>query len=253
MSGFRILIADSDPLVRKSLRDDLKSANDEIFLASSRAEALQIVERESLDLIITDIMLPDVEICRDMRQRSAANIIVTSAAGENEKYQTQCLKAGAARFLPKPFTSEELKSCLEPIIRQKQSTLAEGTSNKNIFKCGNLKIAFAQRRITLSEQDIKLTPTEFSILEQLAVNAGKVITHTTLINKIWGNEYSHEREYLRIFVNRLRRKLEADPTNPKLIITLPWIGYKLNVPESDPEEIEDRNEDTENVLVGSRA
>jgi two-component system, OmpR family, KDP operon response regulator KdpE len=250
MGGFRILIADSDPTVRKSLRDDLKSTNDDVFLASSKSEALQIIQNESLDLIITDIMLPDAEFCIDMRQRSKANIIVTSSLPENEKYQAQCLKAGADKFLTKPFTTEELKSCLEPILKRQQSSLSERISAKTVFKSGNLKIVFAERRVTLSDREIQLTPTEYSILEELAINAGKVITHTTLISKIWGNEYSHEREYLRIFVNRLRRKLEADPSNPTLIITLPWIGYRLDIPETPVEGLEENKKEPVDMLVG---
>jgi two-component system KDP operon response regulator KdpE len=147
-------------------------------------------------------------------------------------YKIKCLNAGVDGFLPKPFSMQDLMACTEPILKRNAEEISKAEPTKTSLVSGELKIEFAARRVTISNRDIKLSPTEFDILKELALNAGKVLTHNLLISRIWGSEYCHEREYLRIFVNRLRRKLEPTPGKPTIIVTIPWIGYKLNLPES---------------------
>jgi two-component system, OmpR family, KDP operon response regulator KdpE len=225
MSRFRVLIADSDPKIRAKISESLQSMADDIFQVTSKSEAFQVIEKESLDLIITDIMLPDLEICRQIRERSNASIIVTGSLIDNDKYKALCLGSGAAKYLAKPFTMEEFLAFTAPII--KRNKLIESSSNDSVFVNGDLKIEFAARRVTRCDREIWLTPTEFNILQELALNAGKVLTHDLLIKTIWGAGPGHAREYLRIFVNRLRKKLEPDPGKPDIVMTVPWVGYKL--------------------------
>jgi two-component system KDP operon response regulator KdpE len=147
-----------------------------------------------------------------------------SARGD-EKDKVTCLELGADDYLTKPFSIKELMSRIKAVLRR---TEAIGTTpTQSSFTAGALEINFAQRRVTVTGKEVKLTPTEFSLLQELVLNAGKVLTHTHLLNKVWGMEYREEREYLRVFIRRLRAKLGRDPTAPQHIINVPAVGYKF--------------------------
>lgn len=222
-----ILIVDDDIGVLKFVRANLQSSDYETLVAMDGKEALQLVEKELPDLIILDIVMPKMdgfEVCRRIRQWSQIPIIMLSARHEiGEK--VKCLNSGADDYVTKPFGVNELRARVHAILRRSQSV-----GNHPVvptFSCGDLEINFVQRRVTVAGQEVKLTPTEYNLLVELALGTGKVLTHTHLLNKVWGPEYRGEREYLRVFIGRLRRELEGGKNHRKYIITIPGVGYQL--------------------------
>ena len=227
MHKSRILIVDDDPCVLKSVRANLQARDCQTLTAVNGVEALQVVERELPDLIILDITMPEMggfEVCERIREWSQIPIIMLSArhdVGEKAK----CLDAGADDYITKPFGVNELVARVRAVLRRTKN--AGTPSTRPNFTSGDLEINFVERRVTVAGRKIKLTPTEYSLLQELALNAGRVFPHTTLLGRIWGPEYAEEREYLRVFVGRLRKEIERDPTNPEHIITIPGVGYQF--------------------------
>jgi two-component system KDP operon response regulator KdpE len=229
-----ILIVDDDPAILRLLSTNLKARGYEIFTATDGEESLEAVQKDFIDLIILDLMMPKVdgvEVCRRVREWSDVPIIILSARGdENDK--VKCLDLGADDYLTKPFGIAELMARIKTAFRHRgDPTVSPALST---FTCDGLEINFAKRRVTVNGKEITLTPTEFALLQQLAVNSDKVLTHNMLLQSVWGNEYSSEKEYLRVFVGRLRRKLEPDPKNPKYIQTIPGVGYHIATSSAAP-------------------
>ena len=227
MEKQRILVVDDDTAILRLLSTNLKARGYEVLTATDGEEALEAVQKDYIDLIILDIMMPKVDgiqVCRHIREWSDIPIIILSARGdENDK--VKCLELGADDYLTKPFGIAELMARINTAFRHRgDASVAPAQSS---FTCDGLEINFAKRRVTVKGEEITLTPTEFSLLQQLAVNSDKVLTHSMLLHSVWGTEYSSEKEYLRVFVGRLRRKLEPDPKNPRYIHTIPGVGYHL--------------------------
>jgi DNA-binding response OmpR family regulator len=233
----RILIVDDDPGIINLLREELIDMDYKPLVAMDGAEALQIMERELPDLLILDIKMPKMdgfEVCRRLREWSQVPIIMLSARG-GEEDKVECFNLGADDYITKPFATNELISRVNAVLRR---TKAAGTiSNLPPLASGDIKINLAERRLTVAGNEVRLTPTEYGILQEFMINAGKVLTHAHLLNRVWGPEYGGEREYLRVFIGRLRHKLEADPANPKYIITVFGVGYQFKTygipPKSD--------------------
>lgn len=227
MDKKRILVVDDDTAILRLLSTNLKARGYEVLTATDGEQALEVVQKEYIDLIILDIMMPKVDgvqVCRHIREWSDIPIIILSARGdENDK--VKCLELGADDYLTKPFGIAELMARINTAFRH--SGDASVTPAQSSFTCDGLEINFAKRRVTVKGKEITLTPTEYALLQQLAVNSDKVLTHSMLLHSVWGNEYSSEKEYLRVFVGRLRRKLEPDPKNPRYIHTIPGVGYHL--------------------------
>ena len=227
MDKKHILIVDDDPAILRLLSTNLKARGYEVSSAANGEESLEAVQCNFIDLIILDIMMPKVdgvEVCRRIREWSDVPIIMLSAKGD-EKDKVKCLELGADDYLTKPFGIAELMARINTAFRHRgDPTVAPAQPN---FALGSLEINFAKRRVTVDGKEITLTPTEYSLLQHLAVNADKVLTHSMILQSVWGNEYSSEKEYLRVFVGRLRRKLEPDQQNPKYIQTVPGVGYHL--------------------------
>jgi len=227
MEKKRILVVDDDTAILRLLSTNLKARGYEVITATDGEEALETVQKDYIDLIILDIMMPKVDgiqVCRHIREWSDIPIIILSARGdENDK--VKCLELGADDYLTKPFGIAELMARVNTAFRHRgDASVAPAQSS---FTCDGLEINFAKRRVTVKGNEITLTPTEYSLLQQLAVNSDKVLTHSMLLHSVWGTEYSSEKEYLRVFVGRLRRKLEPDPKNPRYIHTIPGVGYHL--------------------------
>ena len=190
-------------------------------------EALHTIEMELPDLVILDIMMPKLdgfEVCRRLREWSQIPVIMLSARGD-ESDKVKCLDLGADDYITKPFGASELIARVKAVLRRTEAATTVPT--KPSFTSGDLEINFAQRQVAVSGKEVKLTPTEYTLLQEFALNAGKVLTHTYLLNKVWGPEYREEREYLHVFIRRLRAKLEPDPANPKCIMTVSGIGYQF--------------------------
>jgi two-component system KDP operon response regulator KdpE len=228
MHHTNILIVDDEPATLKLLRANLKTDGYNTLSAIDGAEALTVIEEKMPDLVVLDIMMPKVdgfEVLQRVREWSQLPIIVLSARGDSED-KIKCLDMGADDYISKPFNVNELLARVRTVLRRVE---AIGNTNSTVpsISSGELEVNFAQRKVTISGAEIKLTPTEFRLLEELMVNAEKVLTHTHLLNKVWGPEYRGEREYLHTFVRRLRAKIEPEPTNPRYIITVPAIGYQF--------------------------
>ncbi len=227
MKKTRILVVDDELSIIKFLRANLEARDYVVLAAMDGAEAIQTIEMELPDLVILDIMMPKLdgfEVCRRLREWSQIPVIMLSAQGD-ESDKVKCLDLGADDYITKPFGASELIARVKAVLRRTEAATAIPTQPS--FTSGDLEVNFAQRQVTVAGKEVKLTPTEYTLLQEFALNAGKVLTHTYLLNKVWGPEYREEREYLHVFVRRLRAKLEPDPTNPKYIMTVPGVGYQF--------------------------
>lgn len=227
MRNRRILIVDDEVSVVKLLRSNLEANDVRTLTATNGAEALQTIEMELPDLMILDIMMPQMdgfEVCRRVREWSQIPIIMLSGKDDTMD-KVKCLDLGADDYITKPFTLDELMARVRAVFRRTET--ADTVPTQPSFTSGDLTINFAERWVTVAGSEVRLTPTEYSLLQELALNAGKVLTHTHLLRKVWGPRYNEEREYLRVFIGRLRAKLEPAPANPKYIITVPGVGYKF--------------------------
>jgi two-component system KDP operon response regulator KdpE len=227
MDKKRILVVDDDPAILRLLSNNLKARGYEVITATNGEESLEAVQREFIDLIILDIMMPKVdgvEVCRRIREWSDVPIIILSARGD-EKDKVKCLELGADDYLTKPFGIAELIARVKTAFRHRGDPSVSPA--QAVFSCGELEINFAKRHVAVSGRAIVLTPTEYSLLQHLAVNSDKVLTHSMILQSVWGSEYRSEKEYLRVFIGRLRRKLEPDLKSPKYIQTIPGVGYHL--------------------------
>ena len=228
MRRLRILVVDDNLAVLKFLNANLQAEGYGVLTALDGAEALQVIEKQLPDLVILDIMMPTIdgfEVCRQVREWSQIPIIMLSARCD-ERDKVKCLDLGADDYLTKPFGVQELMARVRAVFRRIEATRA--IPPQPIFTNGNLKVNFAKRKVTVADREVKLTPTEYCLLKEFVLNAGKVLTHIYLLNRAWGPEYSDEREYLHVFVRRLRAKLEPEPANPRHIITVPGVGYQFN-------------------------
>ena len=227
MDKKRIMVVDDDPAILRLLSMNLKARGYEVTTATNGEESLGAVQKDFIDLIILDLMMPKVdgvEVCRRIREWSDIPIIILSARGD-EKDKVKCLELGADDYLTKPFGIGELIARVKTAFRHRgDPTVSPAQSN---FICGDLEINFAKRRVTVGGKEIALTPTEYSLLQHLAVNSDKVLTHSMILQSVWGNEYSSEKEYLRVFIGRLRRKLEPGQKNPKYIRPSPALATIL--------------------------
>ncbi|MBV9354097.1 MAG: response regulator transcription factor [Chloroflexi bacterium] len=224
----RVLVADDDPLVQRLVRTHLDRAGFRALLAADGEEAVDVTATEQPDLVVLDLMLPKLdgfEVCRRIREFSLVPVIMLTARGEQVD-KLRGFEAGADDYLTKPFAPPELLARVRAVLRRTEQSAAPQA--KAVIGCGDVSIDLARRRVTVREDVVKLTPTEFQLLQQLALNAGKVLSHAELLTKVWGAEYRDDREYLWAYVRHLRRKLEADPDRPKLILSEPGYGYLLD-------------------------
>jgi len=227
MKPQRILVVDDDPAIMKFVRANLKAEGYETLAALDGEEALRVAEKELPDLIILDIMMPELdgfEVCRRLREWSPVPIIMLSVRGESED-KVKCLDLGADDYLTKPFAVDEMIARVRAVLRRAEGSSVEPAQAS--FTSGEIEINFAKRHVSRAGKEVKLTPTEFSLLQELTVNKGKVLTHRHLLQKVWGTEYAREIEYLHVYAGRLRAKLEADPANPRHIITVIGVGYEF--------------------------
>ncbi len=226
----RILLAEDEAALRDFVSRNLRARGFEVYEASNGLEALATWERENPHLLILDIMMPrmdGLEVCRRVREQSAVPIIVLTAL-DAESDKVSALDLGADDYLTKPFGVEELLARVRAVLRRTQW---EGMlPASGIKQFGDLAIDLAGHIVRLRGTEVRLSPTEFAVLKQLVANAGKVLTHRMLLQSIWGPEYGGEAEYLRVYINRLRQKLESDPASPRYLLTEPGVGYRFVAP-----------------------
>ena len=227
MTKKRILIADDEDVLRDFISRNLRARGFEVFEASNGLEAVAQWERENPHLLILDIMMPrmdGLEVCQRVREHSSVPIIVLTAL-DAERDKVMALDLGADDYLTKPFGVEELLARVRAVLRRTQNEAT--TSNSTVKQFDDLQIDLLGHVVRLKGAEVRLSPTEFSLLAQLVSNEGKVLTHRALLQSIWGPEYGGEAEYLRVYINRLRHKLESDPANPRYLLTEPGVGYRF--------------------------
>jgi two-component system, OmpR family, KDP operon response regulator KdpE len=223
----RILVVDDELAIIKLLRANLNAEGFEVLTAMDGAQAIQTIEKEAPDLVILDIMMPEMngfEVCRHVREWSQVPIIMLSAKG-SEDDKVKCLDIGADDYITKPFGINELVARVRAVFRRVDSIFTQPA--QPAFRADGLEINFAERKVTVAGREKKLTPTEYRLLQELVLNVDKVLTHSMLLGKVWGPEYAEEKEYLHVFIGRLRKELEPHPESPKYIVTVPGVGYRF--------------------------
>ena len=222
----RILVVDDEPQLTRVLLRSLTSKGYDVRIAGDGEFALQTFHDWPASLVITDLAMPNMgglELCRKLRQTSAVPIIVLSVRGE-EKTKVEALDAGADDYITKPFGMDELLARVRAALRRQPSSDAEA----RVLEAGDLRIDLDAHVVTRGGEEVRLTPKEFDLLAHLVRNAGKVLTHRALLGAVWGGDYTEQHEYLRVFIGQLRKKIEPDPSNPRYILTEPWVGYRFN-------------------------
>ena len=223
--GARILVVDDEPQIRHSLQTNLENRNYAVTTVASGEEALEAIVRQKPDVVIVDLVLPamdGIELTRRIREQSPVPIIVLSAIGDERK-KVEALESGADDYVTKPFGLEELVARIKSALRR--TIMSSGT--EPVFKSGGLTVNFERREVRIEGKPVKLTPTEFDLLKYMIQYIGKVLTHRTLLTAIWGEAYTDQAQYLRVFIGQLRKKLEQNTARPKYILTDPGVGYRF--------------------------
>jgi len=223
----RALVVEDDPNIVDLIRSNLAVRGFDTVVSADGARALQLLDTEEPDIVLLDLMLPEAdgfELCRLMRERSGVAIIVVSARG-GERDKVTALNMGADDYMTKPFSIEELLARIAATLRRTRPA-APGNSVPQLIDVGDLRIDLASEQVFRRGDRVHLTPTEFALLRELATNRGKLLTHAHLLRRVWGHGYETETEYVRVYVRRLRAKLEDDGGTP-LILTQPRAGYRF--------------------------
>ena len=221
----RVLLVEDEPQIRRFVRTALADEGWQVFEASNAGQGLIEAGTRKPDLVVLDLGLPDrdgIEFIRDLRTWSSVPILILSARSD-EQVKIQALDSGADDYLGKPFGIGELLARVRAALRGRERRFAASA----VFRCDDLEINFATRRVTLDGMEIRLTPREYDLIRTLARHAGRVVTHKQLIAAVWGPASDVEAQFVRVLVGQVRQKLEADSAAPQLLLTEPGIGYRL--------------------------
>ncbi len=225
-----ILVIEDDPQIRRAVRAALEGDATCVFEASTGASGEALVAAEHPDLIVLDLGLPDadgVELCRSLRSFTPAPIVVLSAR-HSEAQKVALLDAGADDYVTKPFSTEEFRARVRAQLRRASGALGVGARAPRVF--GAVALDFDVPLATRDGLAVHLTPTEWELLRALVDHEGRTVTHARLFRSVWGNVAGDAQQYLRVYIRSLRRKLEADSVRPRLIVTEPGVGYRLEHP-----------------------
>jgi two-component system, OmpR family, KDP operon response regulator KdpE len=222
----RVLIVDDEPQILRALRTNLRARDYEVDLAQTGEDGLEIAARNRPDLVILDLGLPGidgVEVIKGLRGWSEVPIVVLSVR-EREQDKVAALDAGADDYVTKPFGMDELLARMRAALRR----VAPGDEDEPIVETPDFKIDLQAKRVTRSGTDVRLTPTEWAMVEVLVRNPGKLVTHRELLQEVWGPGYERETNYLRLYMTQIRRKLEPDPSRPRYFLTEPGMGHRFH-------------------------
>ncbi len=220
-----ILVIEDDPAIQKVLRVSLEAGGYQVVEARTGQDGVLQAATRSPDVIILDLGLPDMAgeaTAREIRQWSSVPILVVSARGK-EFDKVAVLDAGVDDYLTKPFSIQELLARLRALLRRRRPV---DHAQPAVFQAGDLVLDVAQRRVTLADRPVHLTRHEYRLLCLLMRHAGRVLTHSYLLREIWGPDAAEQTHYIRVYINQLRRKIEADPSRPRHILTEPGVGYR---------------------------
>lgn len=230
MSVARILVVDDEPQIRRVMRTTLTAEGYEVTDARTGEQALERLQTGTYDLILLDanmLGMNGLEICREIRSFSEVAIIMLTVRN-TERDKVDALDAGADDYVTKPFSMPELLARLRAALRR---TLADSENGPHRVEFGGIEIDLDARQVNAHGRKIRLTPKEFDLLNYLVMHANKVIAHRELLQAVWGPDYGDEVEYLRVFVNQLRKKVEPQPQKPRYLLTEAWVGYRFYLPE----------------------
>jgi DNA-binding response OmpR family regulator len=224
-----ILVVDDDIRMLRMMKRMLELENFEVFTANCGEAALKSFDKDNPDLVLLDIMMPDMDgyqVCRRIREFSQVPIIMVTARGDDNEKVTG-LNIGADDYVTKPFAASELAARVRAVLRR---TIDQVKPQEAIFHYKDLIIDFVSRRVTVNNQELKLTSTEYKMLSYISLNAGRVVTPDQLLNNVWGEEYVGAAHLLQVNIARLRKKIGDNAKNPVYILTRPGIGYIISKP-----------------------
>jgi len=225
-----LLLVEDDQNIVDLIRTNLSRRGYEVIVSKTGSDAVALLEGENPDLVLLDLMLPGIdgfELCRELRERSGVGIIVISARrGENDK--VRALNLGADDYMTKPFGVEELLARINATLRRCRPGPVEQPGPTPVVRIGDVEIDLDARKVNKGGQLLHLTPTEFALLREFATNPGVLLTHAALLRRVWGRGYETQTEYTRVYMARLRAKLES-PDGPPMFVTEPRSGYRLNL------------------------
>jgi two-component system KDP operon response regulator KdpE len=222
----RILLVDDETSIQRAVGPLLRSRGYDVEIAGTGAEALRVVADRAPDLIVLDLGLPDIEgteVCRRIRETLKVPIIVLSARGA-EADKVNALDLGADDYVTKPFGPEELLARVRVALRR---VMSEEATESGLLRAGDLTIDYDRRRVLRGNSEIRLTPKELDLLTLLVRNRDRVLTHRAILKAIWGANAVEQPEHLWTLVAQLRRKIEPDLSNPRYLLSEPWVGYRF--------------------------
>ena len=230
MSRGRILVVDDDPQIRRVMRTTLVAQGYEVSDTRNGEEALEKLRGKKYDLVLLDMNMPGLgglETCREIRASSDVAILMLTVRSA-EKDKVEALDAGADDYVTKPFSTPELLARIRAALRRLPFSAEAG---RPVILLEDCEINLATRRVTVGAKEVRLTPKEFDLLHYLVTHPNIPIPHTELLQAVWGPDYGEEVEYLRVFVNQLRKKIEKNPSRPKYLLTESWVGYRFDLPD----------------------
>jgi two-component system KDP operon response regulator KdpE len=222
-----VLVVDDEKSLRDFVRRNLEVRHYKVLTASNGLEAMAIFNNEKVDLVILDLMMPHLdglETTRRIRESSKTPIIILTALGE-ESDKVQAFDMGADDYLTKPFGVGELMGRIKAVLRR--ARWLEPSSNEEQLVRGDIRVDMERHLVTVKDSPVELTPTEFNLLVYLLKHAGRVLSHRVILQNVWGMEYGNEAEYLRVYIGRLRQKIESDALNPRHLFTEHGMGYRF--------------------------
>jgi two-component system KDP operon response regulator KdpE len=225
MNG-RVLVVDDEPQIRRVVRTALTAQGYEVADARTGEDALIAMRDSRFDLVLLDMNMPGMgglEACRRIRESSEVAIIMLTVR-DDEKDKIAALDAGADDYVTKPFSMPELLARIRAALRRAPTAMSEGAET---IRLENVEINLSTRRVISEGGEVRLTPKEFELLQYFAANPNVPIPHARLLQAVWGPDYGDQVEYLRVFVNQLRKKIERDPSHPRHLLTEPWVGYRF--------------------------
>ncbi|HTC65139.1 MAG TPA: response regulator transcription factor [Candidatus Saccharimonadales bacterium] len=231
MSEGRILAVDDESQIRRVVRTTLTSNGYEVTEAVNGEDALRLVRSSEFDLVLLDMNMPEksgLETCREIRAFGSNPAIIMVTVRDSETDKVEALDAGADGYVTKPFGISELLARIRSVLRR---TVESPNLPAAHLKLGAADIDFEGRYVLTGSERVRLTPKELDLLSYMATHPNRTITHRELLKAVWGSEHGHDQQYLHVFVNRLRNKLEISPKSPKFLITEPWVGYRLQLDE----------------------
>jgi two-component system KDP operon response regulator KdpE len=223
----RVLVVDDEPQITRVLKTVLSSQGYDVRTAPEGESALADFREWSPALVITDLYMPHmdgVELCKRIRETSSVPIIVLSVKGE-ERSKVEALDSGADDYVTKPFGIDELMARVRAALRRGGGPASQEPAG---FDAGDFRIDMDARRVHTQGREVRLTPKEFDLFVYMAKHPNRVLTHKALLEAVWGEASQEQPEYLRVFMGQLRKKLEPDPSNPRYLVTEPWVGYRFN-------------------------